>query len=147
MLLEKGVYPYEYIVVWEKFNKTPLPEKKIFSHLNMKDITDAGYINTKRVCKDFKIKNLTKYHDFYVQSDTLLLNHEFNNFRNMCLEIYELYPARLFDPRVSMTSSFKKTYVKLDLLTNINLLFVVKKLLEEEYCMLFMNMQKLVTNI
>ena len=78
--MEKGVYPYEYIVVWEKFNKTPLPGKKIFSHLNMKDITDAGYIHTKRVCKDFKIKNLTKYHDFYVQSDTLLLNHEFNNF-------------------------------------------------------------------
>ena len=112
----------------------------------MKDITDAGYIHTKRVCKDFKIKSLTKYHDFYVQSDTLLLNHEFNNFRNVCLGIYELYPARLFHPRVSMTSSFKKTYVKLDLLTNINLLFIVK-VLEEEYYMLFMDMQKLVTNI
>ena len=35
----------------------------------MKD-TDADYTNAKRVCKEFEIKNLGKYHDLYVQSDT-----------------------------------------------------------------------------
>ena len=30
----------------------------------------------------------------YVQSDALLLADEFENFRNMCLEIYELDPAK-----------------------------------------------------
>ena len=35
---------------WEKFNKTLLPEKKIFySYLNMEDVTDADYTNAKRV--------------------------------------------------------------------------------------------------
>ena len=43
---------------WEKFNKKSLQGKENFhSHLNMKDITDADYIHTKRVCKDFFIKN------------------------------------------------------------------------------------------
>ena len=28
-------------------------KKKIFSHLNIKDITDADYVHAKRVCKDF----------------------------------------------------------------------------------------------
>ena len=43
---------------WEKFNKTSLPEKKkLNSHLNMEDITDAGYLHAKRVYKDFEIKN------------------------------------------------------------------------------------------
>ena len=37
----------------------------------------------KRVCKDFEIKNLGDYHDFYVQSDALLLADAFNNFRNV----------------------------------------------------------------
>ena len=41
------------------------------SHLNMEDITEADYAPTKRVCKDFKIKNLREYYDLCVQSDAL----------------------------------------------------------------------------
>ena len=42
MLLRKGVYPYEYMDEWEKFNETNLPEKeKFYSNLNMDDITHA----------------------------------------------------------------------------------------------------------
>ena len=39
------------------------------------------------------MKNLAKYHDMYVQSDTLLLKDAFENFRNKCIEIYVLDPA------------------------------------------------------
>ena len=57
LLLQKGVYPYEYMDDWEKFNETTLPEKEDFySHLNIEDISDADYAHAKRVCKDFKIK-------------------------------------------------------------------------------------------
>ena len=101
---------------WEKFNETSLPEKEDFySHLNMEDITDADYAHAKRVCKDFEIKNLGEYHDLYVQSNRLLLADVFENSRNMCLKIYKLDPA------------FKKTKVKLDLLTDIDMLLMVEK--------------------
>ena len=56
----------------------------------MEDITDADYAHAKRVFKDFKIKKFGEYHDLYVQSNTLLLAGVFDNFRNICLEIYEL---------------------------------------------------------
>ena len=56
----------------------------------MKDITDADYAYAIKVFKDFEIKNLVEYHDLYVQSNTLLLADVFENFRNMCLKIYEL---------------------------------------------------------
>ena len=57
LLLRKGVYPYEYMDDWEKFNETTLPEKEDFySHINIEDISDADYAHAKRVCKDFKIK-------------------------------------------------------------------------------------------
>ena len=57
----------------EKFNETLLPVKEDFyNHLSMEAITDADHMHTKRVCKDFEIKNLGKYHDLYVQNDTLL---------------------------------------------------------------------------
>ena len=79
----------------EKFNETSLPEKEDFySHLNMEDITDADYVYAKKVCKDFWINNLEEYHDLYVQSDTLLLADVFENFRNICLKIYKLDPAK-----------------------------------------------------
>ena len=82
---------------WEKFNERSLPEKEDFHcHLNMENISNAVYKNLKRVCKDFEIKNLGVYHDLYVQSDTLFLADLFENSRNMCLEIYELDPAKTF---------------------------------------------------
>ena len=58
LLLRKGVYPYEYMDDWEKFNEASLSEKKDFcSQLNMEDITDLDYAHAKRVCKDFEIKS------------------------------------------------------------------------------------------
>ena len=59
------------------------PKKIICSHVNTEDINDVDYAHTKRVCKDFEIKHLQEYHDFYVQSDTLLLPDVFENFRNV----------------------------------------------------------------
>ena len=80
---------------WEKFNKTSLQEKEDFcSRLNMEDITDADYAPRKRVCKDFEIKNLGEYHDLYIQSNTLFLADVVENFRNMCLKIYERDPEK-----------------------------------------------------
>ena len=44
LLLRKGVYPYEYVDSWEKFNETALPSKKDFySNLNMENIDDIDY--------------------------------------------------------------------------------------------------------
>ena len=85
LLLRKGVYPYEYMDHWEKFNETTLPEKEEFySNLNMEDITDADYMHAKRIFKDFEMKNLREYHDLYFKSGTLLLADVYENFRKMC---------------------------------------------------------------
>ena len=94
LLLRKGVYPYEYMDSWERFNETSLPDKKAFySELNLEDITDKDYAHAQKVFEEFKLKNLGDYHDLYVQSDTLLLADVFENVRNKCIEIYELDPA------------------------------------------------------
>ena len=39
------------------------------------------------------LKHLGEYHDLYIQSDTLLLADVFQNFRNMCIKVYEPDPA------------------------------------------------------
>ena len=62
-------------------------KKDFYSYLNMEDVTYADYPHTKRICKDFEIKNLGKYHGLHGQSSTLLLADVFENFRNMFLKI------------------------------------------------------------
>ena len=120
LLLRIVVYPYKYMDEWEKFNETSLPEKEDFySHLNIEYITDADYVHIKRVCKDFEIKNLGEYHDLYAQSHALLLGDVFENFRNMCLEIYKLDPAKFLSaPELAWQAALKKAKLKLDLLTD-----------------------------
>ena len=127
MLLRKGIYPYEYD--WEKFNETALPEKdEFYSNLNMEEITDADYMHGKRVCKDFEIKNLGGYHDLYLKSDISLLADVFEKFRKVCLEIYELGPEKsLLAPGLEWQAALKNTEVKLELLTDIDMLLIVEK--------------------
>ena len=115
LLLRKDVYPYEYMDSWEKFDETSLPDKEAFySSLNMEDVTDVDHRHAKRVSKSLNNKNLAEYHDLYVQSDTLLLADVFENFRNKCIEIYELDPAHFLSaPGLVWQAGFKKTEVKL----------------------------------
>ena len=94
LLLRKGVYPYEYMDSWETFDETELWNKESFySELNKEDITDEDHAHAQKVWEVFKIKNLGEYHDLYVQSDTLLLTDVFQDFRKLCMKIYELDPA------------------------------------------------------
>ena len=64
----------------------------------------------------------------YVQGNTLLLVDVFENFRNMCLQIYELDPAKFLSaPGLAWQAALKKTKVKLDLLPDIYMLAMVEK--------------------
>ena len=48
-------------------------KKDFYSNLNLKDISDEDYKHAHKLWDVFEIKNLGKYHDLYVQSDTLYL--------------------------------------------------------------------------
>ena len=58
----------------------------------MEVIADEDYTHEKRYCKYFKQIFLVEYSDFYVKSDTIFLADVFKNFRNTCLEIYNIEP-------------------------------------------------------
>ena len=67
----------------------------------------------------------------YVQKGTLLLVDAFENFRNICLEIYESFlrtSANLLTaPRLAWKTASERTKVKLDLLTDIYMLLIAEK--------------------
>ena len=136
LLLRKGVYPYEYMDSWERFNETSLPRKKEFySNLNMEDIDEIDYSYCNNVFKSFKLENLGDYHDLYVKSDTLLLADGFENFRDMCIKEYELDPAHfVLLPGLAWRACLKKTNIELELLTDYDMLLMIEKEIKGGIC-------------
>ena len=66
LVLRKGVYPYEYMDNWERFDETSSPDKKAFYiELNLEDITDKDYSHAKKVFKELCIY-INEYHNLYV---------------------------------------------------------------------------------
>ncbi|KAL9971964.1 hypothetical protein ACROYT_G018195 [Oculina patagonica] len=124
-----GIYPYEYMDSWERFNETSLPEKeKFYSKLNDEHITDEEYEHANSVWKTFGCKTLGDYHDLYVETDVTLLADIFENFRNICKEKYELDPANYFtSPGLSWDALLKKTGVQLELLTDYDMHLFVER--------------------
>ena len=136
MLLRKGVYPYEYIDEWDKFNEKILPGKESFySNLTLGNISEIDYAHANNVFKKFNINNLGEYHDLYVRSDTLLLANIFENFRQSCLKNYELDPAHFVSlPGLAWQACLKKTNVEIELLTDYDMLLIVEEGIRGRIC-------------
>ena len=113
-----------------KFNETELSDKESFySDLNKEGIiTDEDYVHAQKVWNVFEIKNRGEYHDLYVQSDTVQLADIFENFRDKCIEIYQLDPAHFLSaPGLAWQACLQKTGIKLELLTDNDMLMMTEK--------------------
>ena len=128
LMTRKGVYPYDYMDSFDKFNE-PLPKKEeFFSILNNEHITDKDYKHTLKVWKTFNLKNMGEYHDLYLTSDILLLADVFENFRKTCLEYYKLDPCHYFtSPGLAWDGMLKMTKIKLELLTDVDMYLFIEK--------------------
>ena len=72
LLTRKGVYPYEYVNSWDRFNETQLPPMDAFySNLNMSSISEEDYQYAQQVWEEFGIHNLGDYHDLYLRTACL----------------------------------------------------------------------------
>ena len=118
LLIRKGIYPYEYVDSWDKFDETSLPSiESFYSSLNMSGISDSDYEHARSVWREFRIKNIGEYHDLYLRTDVVLLSNVFVSFRRVCLENYGLNPSHFYTaPGLAWKACLKKTGVKLKLL-------------------------------
>ena len=127
-MLRTDVYPYEYMDSWEKLDETSLPPKEDFySELTLEDINDKDYAHIQKVFKEYST-DIGDYHDLYIQTDRFLLVDVFEKFRDKCIEIYVLDPSYLYSaPGLSWQAYLKKTKVKLELLTDYQMLLMIEE--------------------
>ena len=128
LCLRKGVYPYDYVNSSKRLEETQLPPKKAFySKLTNQDCSDGDYKHAQKVWKEFNMKTMKDYHDLYLELDVLLLADVFENFREVCLNNYKLDPAwYLTAPGLSWDAMLKVTEIKLELLTDPDMLMMVE---------------------
>ena len=86
-------------------------------------------INTlSKFGKNFGIHNLGDYQDLYLRTDVVLLANVFEAFRDTCLNHYKLDPAHFYtSPGLAWKACLKHTGIKLDVLTNPDMLLMFKQ--------------------
>ena len=129
LMIKKGVYPYDYMNSFEKFEDSRLPRKEdFFSIMNNEHITDEEYQHAQNVWNDFGLSSMGEYHDLYLKSDILLLTDVFENFRKACQQYYQLDPAHYFTtPGLSWDAMLKMTETELELMSDVDMFQFIEK--------------------
>ena len=129
LLLQKQIFPYEYLDSWDKFDETNLPSKSAFySSLSEEHISDEDYKHAAKIWNVCKFKTLGEMCNFYVKSDALLLACVFENFRNLSLQYYKLDPLHYVSlPGLTFDACLRFTRVELELLTDVDQYLFLEK--------------------
>ena len=129
LLLQKGVYPYEYMDSFDRFQETELPLiEKFHSSLTDESISQKDYQHAQKVWKTFSCETLGDYHDLYLKTDVTLLADVFQTFRRTCMNAYKLDPLHyLTAPGLSWDALLKYSNINLELLTDIDMHMFIEK--------------------
>ena len=129
LMKQKGIYPYDHMDSFDRFNETKLPvQQDFYSILNNEHISDEQYKHAQNVWNTFNLKTMGDYHDLYLKSDILLLADVFENFRKTCLQYYKLDPCHYFtSPGLSWDAMLKMTDIKLELMVDIDMFQFIEK--------------------
>ena len=129
LMKRKGVYPYDYMDSFSKFNDTELPQREDFySLLKGENISEDDYSHAQNVWNTFNLQNMGEYHDLYLKTDILLLTDVFENFRKTCLTYYGLDPLHyITSPGLAWDAMLKMTGINLELITDIDMQLFIEK--------------------
>ena len=121
-------FPYMY-VNQDNLNEKDLPEKKYFDNiLTMKKISDEEYDKIKSFYKNMKFKNLREYLECYLKSDITLLTDNFNNFRKIIFDQFELDPVKyLSAPSLTKDCALKYSKCKIENIKDVSIFNFVRK--------------------
>ncbi|PFX12871.1 hypothetical protein AWC38_SpisGene23101 [Stylophora pistillata] len=117
---KKGVFPCDYMDYFEKIKETSLPPKEaFFNTLAKQHISDEAYAHAQHVRNEFGCRILRDYHDVYLATDVFTLADVVEQFRNICMDTYQLDPAHYYiSPGLAWDAASRYTQVELDTISD-----------------------------
>ena len=128
LMIQKGIYPYDYIENFNKLYENYLPDiNSFYSKLNKSNCDIKDYKHAQNVFKTFGCKNILDYYNIYLKSDVLLLSDIWDNFRKVCYTNYGLDTCYYYTaPGLSFDAMLKITKINLELLTDVDMFKMVE---------------------
>ena len=120
LLMEKGVYCYDYCSSFDVFSETCLPPIEAFyNKMTEEHLSEEDYARAVKTFDIMECKTLHDYMALYVLTDTLLLCDVFESFRDLCLEYYKLDPCHYVSlPGFGLDAMLLMTQVSIELITD-----------------------------
>ena len=148
LLKQKGVYPYDYMNSYDRFDETSFPSQKdCYSQLNKESISDNDYNHALNVWKQLNIKNMGEYHDLYLTTDVLLLADVFEAFRDTAISNYHLDPTHYVSlPGFAWDALLKMTKIKLDVISDYDMYLMIESGIRGGMSMISRRHSKQITN-
>ena len=114
----------------------------------MSSISEEGYQHAQNVWKEFGIHDLGNYQDLYLRTDVVLLANMYEAFRDTCLKHYSLDPAHFYTSLgLAWKACLKCTGIKLEHLTDPDMLLMFERGSEVELLKRFINTHQQIINI
>ena len=129
LLCKKGYYPYGWVDSIDKLYHKGLPPMEAFDNkLTQSKCTEEKYNHATHVYNELNCNSFLDYHMIYLKTDVLLLTDIFERFRQVCLNYYKLDPANYISaPSLAWDAMLLKTNIKLDLITDIEMLDMIER--------------------
>jgi len=133
---QKGIFPYEYVTDFSKYEEPGLPSKESFyNSLSNQHISNEDYLMAEEVFSAFGCMNLGQYSDNYLKIDVLLLADIFEEFRDICLRNYKLDPAWHYSaPGLSWNAMLKSTGERIHLVTDYEMFLFLEEGVRGGFC-------------
>jgi len=124
-IIQKGVFPYEYLDNFDKLDEIKLPPiESFYSSLKESSISEDDYQRAQKVWDILKCKTIKEYLEVYLSIDVFLLTDVFEEFRKTSMKYYELDPAHYYSaPGLSWDAMLRFTKGQLELLTDVDMLY------------------------
>lgn len=118
LVLQKGVYPYEYFDSFSKFDETEHPTREEFHSTIKGGITEKDYGRSLDIRKKFGLHTMGEYHDLYLLADGLGLADCLMAKRRFCMKTDGLDPANYISAsQLSYGKLMKSVWDRPELLT------------------------------
>ena len=131
ILQKKGVFPHSYLDSFDKLSEKSLPNygyQWIISLSGQIDVSEEDFQHANKVWNMFGCENLSDYLMLFLKTDVILLVDVFEKSRRLFDQVYGLDPCHYYSAaNISSDAMLKTTEVKLDLLSDIDMLLFCER--------------------